>query len=346
MMESSIKNAFLPGGVIGRDGVGVTVFKTNISPIFSLFKAFAERSGASSGVVYPYELDSFTVYRRKKSFFRPTDVIYTADKITISKKAARSVDYYCGSLYELFVSCPSFTIDTSLIGTNNIISLAERIYFVFPAGKKRLVEKTASFTSGLRQCGIVTSDGMIRFIRNGIFEEFEKSSVPAASPISLAVNSPHDFNCGCFDAFDKCLENASKYRFPFRDVFGNYDYSDAFTYRLGQLAVSSRDFSDGYCFQTENSINCAGFCVSVIPLFCDNGIFPFERAFALLNTLKNDEKAHNYFSYAAIFGDLPDYVNRLPIKTYKETAVPQSDGGYIIVISDTPTSYSRIGYVI
>ncbi len=344
-MENDLINAFLPAGVAGRDGAGVSVLKTDIAPIFALFRAFAERSGAESGVVYPYELDRYTVYKKKKSFFRPTDVIYTADFITSNKKTAKKADHYIGGLYSLYVSCRSFTIDTSLIGENDINILSERIYFVIPKGKTGLIKKIASFTSGLRKCGVVTSDGMIRFIRNGIADEFSSSLVPCVEPLTHEIDSPYDFNVGCFAAFEKLLEKKSKYRFPYPNE--KLHYSDRFSYKLGYLAVSSRDTSNAlHAFYTEPPIVCAGFLVSVIPIWSDNGVFPIDRAFSYIPSLEAEANSHSYFAYTAFYGSLKDYVNRFHIMAYTETAVPQSDGGYIIIISDTPTSHSHIGYLL
>lgn len=345
-MSYGFKDAFLPDGIVGSDGIGVGRFRTNDPTVFGFFRSFAEKKGGSEGVVYPYELNGFTVFRNKKCFFRPTDVIYTADEITSFKDASKKANFLSVGLYELFVSCPSFTVDTSLIGNSDVASLAERLYFVIPAAKTRLVKKISFFTSGLRKCGVVTSDGMIRFIMNGDAEEFEKSQIPAVPPVDLVSRENGSFNAGCFDAFGEYLAKLTRYVFP-AEFRSKAVFNDKFTYKLGRLAVSSRVTSDKRrTFGGETGVNYTGFHVSVIPLCTVNGIFPSDYAFSLLSALKNEETLHNYCVFSAFSGRLEDYVNLHPIESDKETAAPRSDGGYIVIISDTPTAYSHIGRII
>ncbi|MBO4500856.1 MAG: hypothetical protein J5760_01340, partial [Clostridia bacterium] len=95
-----------------------------------------------------------------------------------------------------------------------------------------------------RECGMVTCDGLITFLKNG--ERYIESSRHGINALPeherAVIGTASDYNAGALRTMRYALELLSPYAFPYALPFETR-YKDALAYRLGLAAMSARGFA-------------------------------------------------------------------------------------------------------
>ncbi|MDD4125251.1 MAG: hypothetical protein PHW77_05975 [Eubacteriales bacterium] len=239
--EEALYEAFLPKGVIGRRGVAYNALKTPNRKIFGIFTSYIGYYRLASGVFTADDFHLYFLHVTKRSYFRPTDEIWTFDgTIDRPEIIKKYFNRYAPSLYSVFVGCRSFAVDIALAGCDTE-GLAERGYFILPAGSKS-ISKLNGAVRGLRRCGIITSDDKIRIVSGEADIAILPKAVipPPPAPSLLAIDESNDFDAGLLDAFAESVDAASPYAFPFGFDPPDKKPDNYTVYRLGYAAQLSR----------------------------------------------------------------------------------------------------------
>ncbi len=270
--------ALSPGGAIARFGKSYNALNTNNRMIFMFFGSFTERYRLASG---SFDADDFHPYFRyvtKRAYFRPGDEILTFDgPITRPDKIKKYFNQYAPSLYAIYLNSPSFAVDLALANCDTE-ELACREFFVVPPESGKIKKLFAS-VYGLRKCGLITSDGIIRIVSG----DTDVASVPKAvipplpAASSLDIDSAEDFYAGFYGAFAEMIDAVSPYEFPFNLGSQNKPFADITVYRLGFAALHSHRYNAVPRALKEIIRDASGLYVSFLPLNVDEfGVSPFS----------------------------------------------------------------------
>lgn len=292
-LEIMLYDAFLPEEIIGRNGVMYNMLKTSNPKVFGVFDSYMKLYKLASSSFSADDFHPYFMHVIKHSYYRPGDEIWTVDSIVAPRVIKKFFNRYSPSLYSVFSRSRSFAIDISLAG-GSIEGLASREYFVFPSGSGS-VSKLISATRGLRRCGVVTSDDIIRLVSGNEDAAALPVSVipPLPLPAALEVDDAGDFDAGFITAFSKAIDLATPFEFPFRVDFPGKEYKNHSLYKLGYAGRLSRLYNVIPPEFKGKITNPAGISVWFLPLAADeNGI----------STMVSDRVLYAVSGYKPAFG--------------------------------------------
>ncbi len=258
-----------------------------------------QRVCSDDGVIRPCDMDEFTFCRDKFSRFYPGDIIYAVKIADDPRRLGIRLNRCVTSVAALIEKCFGFCIDVTAAGGDSVAEIAENAFFVLPRyfGPGRL-KKIKKYMSGLCECGIVTCDGMISFLKDG--EEYlsaPRYEFDDARPCGACeVTDSEDYRRGCLYSFAR---QAAAVSTAFSDDFPavKAEYANALAYRLGIAAASARGFryaKQKYVLTPERKK------IYAVPLPLRDGIPDLPAWHYTLNAVNADVRAkHAYYALTA-----------------------------------------------
>ena len=243
-MTEDIRDLFSEHGDIGRLLAGFTAASFADETLYAVADRIFPHVCGKDGEIRVCRMDEYFACRDKESRFLPGDVIWRAQTVTDPKRLGVRLNRCVTSLASLCEKCAGFCVDVTPAGGDSASDIAENTFFVLPADITRAsMKKYEKYTSGLCECGVVTCDGSVTFLKSG--EEYLKGSLYGLtgqnSRLKRAIRSADDYRAGCLAVFSKLAALNSP------SVF--YDapaperaYTDAAAFRLGLAAAGARGF--------------------------------------------------------------------------------------------------------
>ncbi|MGI6716720.1 MAG: hypothetical protein ACOX3X_05925 [Eubacteriales bacterium] len=343
-VDEELYKAFLPDGIIGINGVPYNTVKTSNSKIFGIFNAYMRSYRLSSGCVCADDFHPYFLFVTRKTYFRPTDEIWTFDEIVFPKLVGRMFNRYSHSLYSVFTRCQSFALDISLAG-GSLEEAARRSYFVFPKGSANMA-KLFRATKGLRMCGVITSDDKIRLVSgNEDVAVLPKAAIPPQpAPAALEIDSYDDFDTGYLTAFSKSVDLATPFKFPFVIPSYGKDYKNRVVFNLGYAGRLSR-FNCIIPDENKGRINIAeGLSVCYVPMEADEmGISPLA-ADRIIFTLSGYNPIQGCLAAKYVPGGISkDMFTGYEIADYRHVEYPR---GGVIFLTQSPVNAIYLGRLV
>lgn len=294
-MEENINELFSPEGAIGRLLTGYASVAAEPRHGY-LINTMIKKAGIKDGVLRPCMLDEYTFYRDKKRRFRPGDVIYAASGPVYPRMLRVKLNECVTSIASLYLACGAFCMDIAYAGGETIADIAEKTFFILPADiSARSYRRISYYSGGLRECGIITCDGMITFLKNGEpYAAAPRASIPAPKEISRHVmKDPRDFTSGCLYAFAQTVRRASPSPFPYPLPIDT-SHTSELEFRLGLCACCISQRKERTLAQKEAPAQKA---LELVPLPYFDGMPMLPRWHAMLENLI---ASNAYRGYAAL----------------------------------------------
>ncbi|MBQ6043795.1 MAG: hypothetical protein IJL41_06600 [Clostridia bacterium] len=243
-MTEDIQELFSESGAIGRLSAKYSKASFADETLYAVAERMFSHFCGKDGTLRVCNMDEYSACRDKDARFLAGDVIWRAQSVTDPKRLGVKLNRCVTSLASLCEKCTGFCIDVTLAGGDTASDIAENTFFVLPADIARAnMKKYEKYAYGLCECGIVTCDGAITFLRDG--EEYLSGTYHELTgrngPESCAVRSVHDYRNGCLAVFSKLAALNSPAVFEDAPV-PERSYSDPVAYRLGLAAAGARGY--------------------------------------------------------------------------------------------------------
>ena len=294
-MEENINELFSPEGAIGRLLTGYVSVAAEPRHGY-LINTMIKKAGIKDGVLRPCMLDEYTFYRDKKRRFRPGDVIYAAAGPVYPRMLRLKLNKCVTSIASLYLASGSFCIDIAAAGGETAADIAEKTYFVLPSDTTARAFRRISYCSGgLTECGLITCDGMITFLKNGEpYAAAPRASLPKpADGNKHVIKDMRDFTAGCLCSFAKTVSRASPSPFPAALPL-DISHANELEFRLGICACCISERKDRTLAQKEAPAQKA---LELVPLPYFDGMPMLPQWHAMLEKLI---AANAYRGYAAL----------------------------------------------
>ena len=329
-MEESINELFSREGAIGRLLAGYT--SVAAPPRYGyLINTMIKKADPKDGVIRPCMFDEYTFYRDKKYRFRPGDVIYAASSPVYPRMLRVKLNMCVTSIASLYLAGGSFCMDIAYAGGETIADIAEKTYFILPADiSARSFKRISYYTGGLCECGLITCDGMITFLKNGSpYASAPRVSItPPKGSSRLVMNDARDFTAGCLYSFAKAVRRVSPSPFPVALPLDT-SHSSELEFRFGVCACCISERKDRMCAQREAPEHRS---LELVPLPYFDGMPMLPRWHAMLESLvlKN---AYRGFAALCLTNAEPEALPAIPGVETEQTSQVITRRGAIAILT-------------
>ena len=330
-MTESIYELFSPGGAIGGFLAPFSGFDTSEQSIIKAANACFLRAAKDKAVFRPCEIDRFAFYRRKRCYFRPGDVILRAGYISDPKRLGGLTDRCVTTLAALYDSSPSFCLDIASAGGGTVADIALCDYFVVPEySLARTLKKLVWCAEDVRECGVVTCDGEITFLKNG--EKYISSprgeTEELIKPNRPRIELDNGFTDGCLYAFSYALKLISRDRFPAEPPYkpGIKNFA---SFALGEAAYGLREYRTAKRY---DGVTPSTLTLTAVPLrFSKN--YPVTSLHAVLESFDYAASYSKYYALRLVDAD-GETLKDIPGVTRTVNAELFSSGPAVAVLTE------------